>query len=267
MPISPGTHVVYTIRSGDSLYTIANQFGTSVQALVQANALYPPITEPDLIYPGQVVVARIPGMSPQSTVLYQVAQGDTLFRIAERFSAGLDLLTALNQLSDPDYLRVAQLLYLPAFVYEIESGDSLYRLSRRFGLSLSALIRANQRRPGLSPDLIYPRFRLVVPLPSSTNIVVQTPLPSTVIAPGHRLMGFARAFEATVLYQIRDASGRTVTQERHFMTSEGAPAFGHFDVPIVFDQLPMATTGTLMVYTRSAMDGSIQDLVAVPVTF
>lgn len=267
MPISPGTHVVYTVRSGDTLYTIANQFGTSVQALVQANALFPPVTDPDLIYPGQVIVARVPGMSQQSTVLYQVAQGDTLFRIGERFSAGLDLLAALNQLPDPNDLRVAQLLYMPAFVYEVEPGDTLYRLSRRFGLPLSALVRANRNRPGLSPDLLYPGFRLVVPLPTSTNIAVFAPPPGTVVAPGQRLSGVARAFEATILYQIRDASGRTVTQERPIMTSEGAPAFGEYDVAMVFDQPPMAPTGTLMVYTRSAMDGSVQDLVEVPVTF
>jgi len=267
MPISPGTHVVYTVRSGDSLYTIANQLGTSVQALVQANSLYPPITEPDLIYPGQVIVARVPGMAQQSTVLYQVVSGDTLYRIGERFSAGVDLLAALSQLPDPNEIRVAQLLYIPAFVYEVEPGDSLYRLSRRFGVPLSAIIRANRNRPGLSPDLVYPGFRLIIPLPTSTNIAVFTPLPGTVVAPGVPLSGVARAFEANILYQIRDASGRTVTRERPITTSAGAPAYGEFNVPIVFDQAPMAVSGTLMVYTRSPKDGSIQDLVEIPVTF
>lgn len=267
MPLSPGTHVVYTVRSGDTLTSIANQFGTSVQSLVQANALFPPVTEPDLIYPGQKIVARVPGMSVQSTVLYQVAQGDTLFRIGQQFSTGTDLLAALNRLPDPDDLRVAQLLYIPAWVYEVEPGDTLFRMSRRFGVSLSTLLRANQHRPGLSPDLIYPGFRLIVPIPSSTNIVVFSPLPGTVIAPGHPLSGAARAFEATILYQIRDATERIVTRERPITTSEGAPAFGEFHVPIVFDQPPRTVSGTLMVYTRSARDGSIQDLVEVPVVF
>lgn len=267
MPISPGIHVIYTIRSGDTLYTIANQFGTSVQALIQANSLFPPITEPDLIYPGQVIVARVPGMSQQSTVLYQVAPGDTLYRLGERFSAGVDLLAALSQIPDPDDLRVAQLLYLPAFIYEVEPDDSLYRLSRRFGVPLGAIIRANRNRPGLSPNLIYPGFRLVVPLPTSTNIAVFTPLPGTVVAPGQPLSGVARAFEANILYQIRDASGRTVTRERPITTSEGAPAFDQYSVPIVFDQPPLAVSGTLMVYTRSPRDGSVQDLVEIPIVF
>lgn len=267
MPISPGTHLLYTVRPGDTLYTIAEQLGTNVPSLVQINSLFPPLTEPDRISPGQVLLARLPGMAEQSSVLYQVQPGDTLYRIAERFSVSVDMLAGLNQLQQPDILQVAQLLYIAAFVYEVKQGDSLYRISRRFGTTMSKLIRANQKRPGLSPDVIYPGFRLVVPLPSSTNIVVFQPLSGTRIAPGQHLTGSARAFEATVNYQIRDAMGRIVTQERAATASQGAPAFGLFDVQLQFDQTPTTQNGILLVYTRSARDGSIQDLVEVPVTF
>lgn len=267
MPISPGTHLLYTVRPGDTLYAIAEQLGTNVPSLVQINALYPPVTDPDRIYPGQVLLARLPGMAEQSSAFYQVQPGDTLYRIAERFSVGVDMLAALNQIGQPDILRVAQLLYVAAFVYEVEQGDSLYRISRRFGTPMSELFRANRNRPGLSPDVIYPGFRLVVPLPSSTNIVVFRPLPGTKIAPGQQLTGSARAFEATINYQIRDAAGRTVARERFATAAEGAPAFGLFDAELQFDQTPSAPNGMLMVYTRSARDGSIQDLVEVPVAF
>lgn len=267
MPMVPGTHVVYTIQPGDTLYTIASRLGTSVPALVRANALHPPVTEPDLIHPGQVVLARVPGTVQQSVVLHQAAPGDSLYRIAERYDSGVDLLAALNRLERPDILRVAQLIFIPAFVYEVEPGDSLYRLSRRFGLPLSVLVRANRNRPGLTPDVVYPGFRLVVPLPSSSNIAVFQPLPGTRIAPGTRLSGMARAFEANVLYQIRDAMDRVVARERAVTASAGAPAFGEFDVALPFDHPPATQTGTLLVYTRSARDGSIQDLVEVPVAF
>jgi len=267
MPISPGTHLLYTIRSGDTLYRIAEQLGTNVASLVQINSLFSPVTEPNQIFPGQVLLARLPGMAEQSSVLYQVQPGDTLYRIAQRFSVSVDMLAGLNQLQQPNILQVAQLLYIAAFVYEVQQGDSLYWISRRFGMTMSELIRANQKRPGLSPDVIYPGFRLVVPLPSSTNIVVFQPLPGSRIAPGQHLTGRARAFEASINYQIRDAMGRIVAQERAAMASEGAPAFGRFDVQLQFDQTPTAQNGILMVYTRSARDGSIQDLVEVPVTF
>lgn len=267
MSISPGTHVMYTIRAGDTLYSIANQFGSSVEAIVQANSLYPPITEPDHISPGQKVLVCVPGMSEQSVALHQVTEGDTMYHLAERYSVGLDLLAAVNQMQQPDILRVAQLIFIPAFVYEIEQGDTLYSIARRFGLTMNELVRANQGRIGLSPDLIYSGFRLVIPLPSSTNIAVFQPIPGSSIVAGSALTGVARAFEATVLYQIKDAEERVVTSERYFTASVGGPSFGQFNVSIEFDQQPDTATGTLLVYTRSAKDGSIQDLVEVPVRF
>jgi len=267
MPISPGTHLLYTVRPGDSLFSIAEQFGTNVPSLVRMNSLVPPVSDPDHIFPGQVLLARLPGMAEQSSVIYQVQPGDMLYRIAERFSVSVDLLVGLNQLQQLDNLRVGQLLNIAVFVYEVEQGDSLYRISRRFGTTMSELVQANQKRPGLSPDVIYPGFRLVVPYPSSTNIVVFQPLPGTRITPGQHLTGSARAFEATILYQIRDAMGRIVAQERAATTSQGAPVYGLFDVELSFDQTPASQYGMIMVYTRSARDGSIQDLVEVPVLF
>lgn len=267
MPIAPGTHVVYTVRPGDTLYSIANRFGSSVPAIEQGNALYPPFMDPGLIYPGQKLLIPLPGMSQHSTVLHQATEGDTMYRIAERYSVGLDMLAALNQIERPDILQVGRLVYIPAFVYAVEQGDSLFRISRRFGMPMSELVRANQGRTGFSPDVIYPGYLMAVPLPSSTNIVVFQPLPGTKIAAGQTMSGVARAFEAAALYQIRDAAGRPVTKERPFQTNAGAPAFGTFRVPIQFDLVPATSTGTLMVYTRSARDGSIQDLVELAVMF
>ena len=50
------TGFYYTVVPGDSLFTIANRFGVSLQALMAAN---PQITNPNLIFPGQVIC--IPG--------------------------------------------------------------------------------------------------------------------------------------------------------------------------------------------------------------
>lgn len=266
MPLSSGTHLLYTVRPGESLYTIAEQLGTNVPSLVQINALYPPVADPNLIFPGQVLLARLPGMAEESSVLYQVQPGDTLYRIAERFSVSVDLLAALNEIKYPNMLVVAQLLYVAAFVYEVEQGDSLQRIARRFGTTISELIRANSNRPGLSPDVLYPGFRLVVPLPSSTNILVSKPLPGTRIAPGDHVSGRARAFEATVNYQIFDATGRNVARERAATASQAAPEYGLLDIELQFDYPPAAPHGVLIVYTRSPRDGSVQDLVEVPVS-
>lgn len=165
MAVAPGTHVLYTIQPGDTLYQIANRLGTNVPALVQANALYPPITDPDFIRPGWKLIARVPGMSQESVLLYQVAPGDTLYRIARMFSNDVNRLAELNRLPGPNELRVAQLLYIPAFIYEIEPGDTLYRIAVNSGTTLEQLLMANSNRPGVSSSVIYAGFKLIVPQP------------------------------------------------------------------------------------------------------
>lgn len=200
MPISPGIHLLYAVRPGDTLYSIAEQLGTNVPSLVQLNSLYAPVADPDRIYPGQVLLARLPGMAEQSSVLYQVQPGDTLYRIAERFSLGVDMLAGLQPIAAAGLSSGGPTAVRGRLRVRGEPGDSLYRISRRFGTTMSELVRANQNRPGLSPDGIYPGFRLVIPLPSSINIVVFQPLPGTRIAFGQHMAGLARAFEARPLH-------------------------------------------------------------------
>lgn len=49
---SPPAQTVYTVRSGDSIWKIANMFGVSMQAIIDANNL----TNPSLIFPGQQLI-------------------------------------------------------------------------------------------------------------------------------------------------------------------------------------------------------------------
>ncbi|HEY0826722.1 MAG TPA: LysM peptidoglycan-binding domain-containing protein [Bacilli bacterium] len=268
MPIVQGKHYIYTVRPGDTLYSIAARLGSNVQLIGQTNALYPPITDPGLIYPGQVLIVSEAGISQQqNAVLYIIGPGDTLTQIASRFSVSVDLMAGINQIPDPNLIYINQMITAPAFIYEVAQGDTLFRIGQFFGVTLGALLQANQRRPGLSPDVIYPGYRLIIPLPSTRNVVIFNPLPGTRIEPGQSLEGYARVFEATAQYQIRDNNGQIVTKERTITTSEGAPAYGRFSAVIQFDAEPTTSEGQLWVYSYSAKDGSIQDLTAVKVMF
>lgn len=268
MAVARGTYIVYTVRPGDSLYSIANRFAISLPYIIPMNSLYPPVANPDRILPGQVLLVLTPGMSEHSSVLYHVSPGDTLYNIAHRFSAHLDLLLGINsQIQDPNQIRVNQDLSVPAFVYSVERGDTLYGISQRFGISLTSLIQANQGRPMLSPDEIYPDFHLIVPLPSSRNMVVYEPLPNSKITSGTPFYGYARAFEATLHYQIRDEHNQIVTKERTIQANQGAPEYGIFSGQLELDHTPSDAGGSLWFYTRSARDGSIQDLIQINVQF
>lgn len=256
---------IYTVRRGDTLFRIARRFGSSVRAIEQANRLIPPVTDRGLIFPGNVLV--VPSLSASGKVFYVVKSGDTVSGIASRFSTFTDLVSGVNKLANPNLIFPDQQLLVPAFIYVIQSGDTLSAISRRFGISLSNIIKANQGRPGFGIDLIWQNFHLILPLPTSSNIVVWTPLPGTKVVNGQRVEGQGRAFEAVLNHELRDANGVIVSNERFTLADAGGPEYGNFISTLPFDRTPTASTGELHVFTRSANDGSIQDLVKIKVIF
>lgn len=267
MAVVRETHVVYTVQPGDTLYSIATRFGSTVEAIRQANAVYPPITDPDLIFPGWTLLVPTPAIQPFRTI-YIVAPGDTLFSIAQRFNTYVDLLAGVNvRLQDPNLITVGQALWVPGFVYEVVPGDTLVRISRHFQIPLSSILAANEGRVGFSVDVIYPGFRLLLPLPSNRNVVVIRPYPGDLIQSGVQVEGFARIFEANVLTQIRGDNDVVVSNERFTTALAGAPVYGYYSTNLPFDRTPTTRGGELWVYDRSARDGSIVDLVQVRVYF
>ncbi|MBP1991127.1 LysM peptidoglycan-binding domain-containing protein [Paenibacillus eucommiae] len=267
MAVVHETHVIYKVQSGDTLYSIAARFGSTENALRQANAIYPPITDVNLIYPGWTLAVPTPSILPNRTI-YIVAQGDTLYSIAYRFAAHPDLLIGINKrIQNPNLIFPGQSLWVPAFMYEVVQGDTLTRISQHLGVPINTILVANQSRPGLSGDLIYPGYRLIIPLPSSRNIVVTRPFPGDTVCSGQQVEGFARVFEANVMMQLVDANNEIISNERFTTATEGAPAYGYFSAALPFDKSPTARSGELWVYDRSAKDGSITDLVQVQVYF
>ena len=121
----------YVVQWGDTLWRISRQFGTSVEAIVQANN----IPNPNLIYVGQVLeipvgptaippTAQPPGptATPQPpqptptsspTTTYVVQPGDTLTRIAARFGTTVQALAQANNIVNPNLIFVGQVLVIP----------------------------------------------------------------------------------------------------------------------------------------------------------
>jgi LysM repeat protein len=265
MPIVDGTSFIYIVKRGDTLYSIASGIGGTVPLIVEANAIYPPVTDPYLIFPGQVLVISKPG---KRQVNHIVSSGESLQQIAGRYSTSVDLLQGINpQIINPNFIYQNQVLRVPALIYLVEQGDTLNKIAQRFGISLSTLLEANRERPGISPDVIFSGYQLIIPLPTSNNIVVFKPLSGTALREGQKLEGYARAFEGTILYRIVDQNGQIITEETPVQTTAGAPVYGSFSTEITFDQQPTAQSGEVWVYSRSPRDGSIQDLVQVPVGF
>jgi LysM repeat protein len=97
---------IYVVKPGDTLSGIAGRFGVTLGALEAAN---PQITNPDLIFPGQVI--RI----PTKAVIYTVQPGDTLSGIAGQFfGVTLGALEAANpQITNPDLIFPGQVIRIP----------------------------------------------------------------------------------------------------------------------------------------------------------
>lgn len=168
MSIATGMHYLYTVQPGDTLYGIANRFSSNPQSIAVVNHIYPPVTEPNLIFPGQLLV--VPSTSGNNDTYYVAATGDTLSHIAGRFSTDYIFLTEMNpMIDDPDVIFAGQAIRVPAFVYIVEPSDSLYQIAQQFGIHPSMIIRANQDRPAFSPDVIWPGDALIIPTPATMH--------------------------------------------------------------------------------------------------
>src|SRR5581483_906800 len=86
---APSSQTTYTVAEGDSVSSIADDFGVDIQTIVDANGL----DEPYILQPGQQIVIpgghrSAPPAQPHTT--YTVQQGDSLSQIADSFGVSLD---------------------------------------------------------------------------------------------------------------------------------------------------------------------------------
>lgn len=158
----------YTVKSGDTLSGIANQYNTTVNQIVSLNQL----SNPNLIYVGQVLKLKNSqttnsSSSSSSTAtttagMYTVKAGDTLSAIASRYSTSSSTLASLNSLSNPNLIYVGQVLKVSsnastssstsssanstvttAASYTVKAGDTLSAIAAKYGTTYQALASAN----------------------------------------------------------------------------------------------------------------------------
>ena len=102
-PAISNTDTTYAVKSGDTLSGIAEKYGTTYQHLAEING----ISNPNLIYPGQVI--KINGSSTNTTT-YTVKSGDTLSGIAAMYGTTYQHLASINGISNPNLIYVGQII-------------------------------------------------------------------------------------------------------------------------------------------------------------
>ena len=146
------------VAPGDTLFLLAQRYGTTVSNLMRQNGL-----ASATIYPGQrfTVTAQFAQAGG-----YVVKSGDTLFLIAKRYGISVESLKTANSMTS-DYLQAGRGLTIPGASsgststgkYTVQSGDTFYLLAVRFGTTIGAIQRAN----GLSGTMLYTGQQLSIP--------------------------------------------------------------------------------------------------------
>lgn len=146
----------YTVKLGDTLYSIARAYNVTVDELKQANNL-----TNNILTIGQVL--NIPTISDNVDNFYVVKSGDSLYSIARQYNTTVDELKTINNLST-DILSIGQKLLIPTTsspkkIYTVKSGDSLWKISREFGTTVSELRKLNN----LTSDILSIGQQLIIP--------------------------------------------------------------------------------------------------------
>ncbi|UYM15813.1 lytic transglycosylase [Endozoicomonas euniceicola] len=152
----------YTVKSGDSLSTIARRYDTRSQLIREVNKM-----NGDMIRTGQSLLIPVPAngkenytltasqrrkaqqnssVSGRYKVSYTVKSGDSFWTISRQFKVGINELARWNNMAPRDTLRVGQKLavwskgsgnsdsIIRKVNYTVRSGDSLSRIADRFNV-------------------------------------------------------------------------------------------------------------------------------------
>jgi LysM repeat protein len=169
--------VIHVVAWGDTVFSIARRYETSVDAIAAANDL----ADPTQIYAGQrlVIPTTAAAASPDPTgaagATHVVQAGENLFRIALRYGTTIQAMAELNSLQNPGHVTVGQTLRIPGSASEptpayqpdhattthtVTHGETLIAIAQRYGVSTWTLIQANNIA---NPSLLVPGQVLSIP--------------------------------------------------------------------------------------------------------
>ena len=185
---------IYTVEKGDSIYKISKKFGVSMQCIREANSLHSDklLVGQKLTIPAsceKIQQSSCINLSTGGEKLYVVVSGDSISAIAKKFGVKSSDIIRVNNLQNPDKLKVGQQLKIPSKgevitkpatntalehslspdgTYTVVSGDSLSSIAKRFGVKTSDIVRANNMQ---NPDSLRIGQKLHIPNKTETKIV------------------------------------------------------------------------------------------------
>ncbi len=175
----------HTVALGDSLWKISVQYDTSVQEIIDANA----IEDTNNILVGQEL--KIPIAVLDKDNIYVVTSGDTLWKIADAYKLSIQDIIELNQLDANQYLYIDQKINIPTQenqvpleeisnqeqkIHVVEAGESIWKISVKYDVSIQDILDVNQL---VESSIIYVGQELIIPeqLPVEENLPVEESQP------------------------------------------------------------------------------------------
>ena len=138
------TYTEYVVKKGDSLYTIAKKYKTTIAELTDVNML-----TTNTLYPNQVLL--VPTNSNfNSLTEYVTLDNDTFEKLSKRFNVDIETLGAYNDFGKI-VLKEGQIIYLPsdnARSYVVSSDDTISSIISKTGKSAEELLELN-----ISPNM------------------------------------------------------------------------------------------------------------------
>lgn len=162
----------YTIKTGDTLWSISQKFGVTIESIISNNNL----KNPNNIYIGQKLIIKKDDNDDRENkiIRYTVNPGDVLWKIAERYGITVRKIIDINNLQSPYYIYIGQTLLIPVkdtqngeeqinknyFYYTVKPGDILWNIAQKYGTTVKRLVKLNKINN--SYDLYVGR-KLIVP--------------------------------------------------------------------------------------------------------
>lgn len=136
----------YIVKKGDSLYSIANKYNTTVDELKRINNL-----TSNILSIGQIL--KLPSdkasdvENEENTISYTVQKGDSLYSIARKYDTTIDRIKDINNLTT-NLLSIGQVLLIPTdtnleTTYTVQKGDSLYSIAKKYNTTVDRLKQLN----------------------------------------------------------------------------------------------------------------------------
>ncbi len=199
--------VYHVVQAGEVPLEIARQYNISVDTLLNVNQ----ISDPTRLQIGQQLLIPVtatppptatatPRESPTPTpepLYHTVQSGDTLLALAREYDTSVEAIMLVNELTNPNSLRVGQSLQIPPenlkfdsplVIHVIESGDTFSYLSFFYGSTIEDILAAN---PGLEPTSLQIGQKVIIPVTSPPVNPAANPGLPQITSPGPVAPGLA----------------------------------------------------------------------------